>query len=1353
MIRRLGLSLFILLVATLVVGTGWLAGTSAGARVVIAWTSALLPNVKLRHEGGVLLGPLHLREVDVRAGQVRVRAENLRLDWAPGCLLVAEACVRDLQASRLSIRMPAAKPARPGAPPRPLPQPRLPLTLDVGHLAIGELDIVRGDRRTSLRDITAAFRWQGSDLRVDRFALSGAAWTAAASGQLTVSGDWPVAASLQFRVPRAGAVTFALAGRAGDTLRETKLVLDSSGVVDSHLEGVLRTMVPGMPFTLAATAASLRVPPGATDDRATRIEDVQLSATGELTGTFRIDGRGRIDTPWTPPLPTSLAVTATLRGITEGRVRLDDPKLQALLETRWDWIGGQRFVFDADIAHLDLSLFNPALSSRLAGRAGIDGSVVRGSQRVTFDIARIAGTLGTRQLATRGRARWEDGLLHFDGLDVDQGVNRARLDGRLDEAWAVNAELALDDLSTLVPGFEGTARGHARITGHRTDPRLAFTLASPALGLPAVPLPAPADRELRLPVTAWDVVGEASLRDVVLAEARTRDAGFALSATGQVGWTRGLRWDLATRLGQFPLARLAPELGGLVDGNFDTRGELADGLHALAIDTRLTGGLDDWPLAVSARLDYGPGEFAVPILSLRHGPNRLEASGRLAGGQIALDLSVDAPGLGESLRDAGGSLSATARVSGPASAPDGVASLAGTAVRLGPVSFASLSTTAALAQGGHGHSRVTTAARGLALGSSVPLDGALFVEGSRTDLSADLDLRHEGLEATLGVRGALDPAFAWSGQLSRGVLQWRDWRWSLVGMPSLDIRDGSGTLGPHCWTDEGARACITAPAILGESGYVQAEAFHLSPGRLIAESLPAEAIVTGTVGAIASARWTQGRIDTLAADIRNGAPIRFGERLDSGRERIAATVDSLAAMLDMTPAGAVARVEAAGDTLGTLSATANLSRSDGRLAGSLTLAEGNLSIANAFAWQVQDIGGRVDVDLTLGGTLEAPALSGRAALHDGRGALVRAPLALEQVQLAGEFDGERMRLSGRLRTPDSRADVEVGGEFALHGRSWHGAARARGNDFVVALPPQYRFALAPDLTLRLDDRTLHLSGDVKVPEGRIDLKALPERSVPRSRDVIIFREDELLGAEDPVFTRSMDVLVTLGDDVQFKAFGAEGGLAGNLRVRLTPALPLLVDGELRIIDGEYSVFGQSLQLRQADIIFNGPADQPLVDAVAFREIGDPSLKEVGVRLSGSLRRPETTLWSTPELPQEQALTWLLTGHGPSDDPVDYRGDAAQAALALGVAQGSALLNQAGQQLGLNELQLSAGGDGEDTEVQVGTALNDRIYVGYNRRVFSGEQSLLVRLRMTRRLVLEALSGLESAVDVFYTFEY
>ncbi len=1379
---RLTLRGFLLLLVVLLGAGAWLVGTESGARIAVANISGLVPNFKARHASGTLIGPLQLRTLVIKTKKVRIKADNLLIDWSPGCLLIAELCIRDARIGKLTVELPA--PVTPTSVTQTLKLPPivLPLDIDIGHLDIGTLDIARGEKHTLYTDVAAVFAWQDSEMRIERFDIGMPGWQARVVGALATHGDWPLTATLTLQVPRAGAATFALKGTATGSLADTQLQLDSSGLIVARIAGQVAPMRSGMPFEATLNATRFLVPPHGDPEKSALVENIALRAHGELLGELAIDGQARIDTPWTPPFAATLTSAGTWRGLDQLTIGIDDPRLVARINSDYRWLGGQHFKAAVEVRKLDLSLVNPALPSRLAGTLQMNGSIEQGSTVIAIHVDTLAGTLRQWPLDARGKLRWQDAQWHFDDFLLRQGDNRMTLNGTLGNAWNADATLALGDIHTLQNAFAGTATGRAHLTGQPTDPAFLFVLDAQALLLPAITLPAPvagmASRVVRLPAADWRLAGTATLRDVTLSDAHTvastaTPGAFGAQSHGTVSWGDRLRWDLAANFAALSLHSLLPELAGQVDGPFATRGVLGDTLELLAVDTRLAGTLDGAPLLIDTGFTRTPARLDINHLTLAHGDNHLALHGTLDAERNRVALDINAPALEKSFRAFSGAVRINANIDGARTKPDVDISATASALQYQQGALAigmqAVDSKLHLVAGGQGASSWALAGRGLHYGTDIVQTIDLAIDGTRASHRIDfaIDAAPPGmapLGAHLQLTGALragnPSAPTWEGVLREGDATINRWHWRAVGEPAIAFHDNVFDVAPHCWSDSAARACLTAPATFGRSGHAQGEVFHLPLAALLGDLLPLDTLIDGHIGGLFSSRWQDGELIALDANLRNAEPLRVALAGDIiAEQRVIGHVETLsfAAHADadgMTLAGLLDGADS-----GVIDAKINISplrqiaAGQSKLAGSLHITGLQIGLIEAFTYQLHDIAGTLDGALTLAGSLAKPHVSGTLGVHAGRLSFTRLPLSLVDLNIDGHFNGDHITFDGGFRTQETGNAAKIAGTVDLNGGDWHGSGTLTGSDLLVAALPEYQFTATPELALEANATRIAVTGNVQVPTGRIELKSLPLQSVRRSHDVIVVRHQQVIQEGGLGFKAFVDVDFLLGDDIRFRAFGGEGHLTGDLRVRSSPELPLRVFGELHVKDGKYSALGQSLALKNADIIFNGPADQPLIDALAVRQIDDAAVREVGLRLTGSLRAPQTTLYSAPVLPDEQILAWLTTGRPLSEGPLNLRGDAAQAAMSLGVAQGSALLTAAGQEIGLHDVQLATTGLGDTAEVQVGTNLNERLFVGFNQRVFTGDESVLVRLKLTRRVMLEALSGLESALDIFYTFEF
>ena len=123
---------------------------------------------------------------------------------------------------------------------------------------------------------------------------------------------------------------------------------------------------------------------------------------------------------------------------------------------------------------------------------------------------------------------------------------------------------------------------------------------------------------------------------------------------------------------------------------------------------------------------------------------------------------------------------------------------------------------------------------------------------------------------------------------------------------------------------------------------------------------------------------------------------------------------------------------------------------------------------------------------------------------------------------------------------------------------------------------------------------------------------------------------------------TLDLEVALGRDFRFTGEGLDTRLAGRVHVMTSPLGTLNAKGTIRAVSGTYYVFGQRLDIDRGRLLFDGPVDNPALDVVALRR---NVAVEAGVELTGTVRVPRVRLVSNPPVPDNEKLSWLLTGQG------------------------------------------------------------------------------------------------------------
>jgi translocation and assembly module TamB len=236
----------------------------------------------------------------------------------------------------------------------------------------------------------------------------------------------------------------------------------------------------------------------------------------------------------------------------------------------------------------------------------------------------------------------------------------------------------------------------------------------------------------------------------------------------------------------------------------------------------------------------------------------------------------------------------------------------------------------------------------------------------------------------------------------------------------------------------------------------------------------------------------------------------------------------------------------------------------------------------------------------------------------------------------------------------------------------------------------------------------------------------------------------------------------LGENVFFSGFGLQSKLTGSLKLQQKPPRVMQAIGEIQLDkEAKYEAYGQRLKIRQGQILFAGSIAQPALAIEAIKEIDD---KVVGVRVDGRANLPNLTLFADTPMSQDEMLGYLLLGRPLYQDGqlaiLDTnntgRNDGAllaSAALSLGVKSGQGLASGIGTALGVKNVTLDAEGSGDNAQFTVSGYLTPSLYLRYGVGVFTPVNKVTLRYKLNKNLYLEAVSSLESALDLFYNFKF
>ncbi|MGB0210686.1 translocation/assembly module TamB domain-containing protein [Algiphilus sp.] len=825
----------------------------------------------------------------------------------------------------------------------------------------------------------------------------------------------------------------------------------------------------------------------------------------------------------------------------------------------------------------------------------------------------------------------------------------------------------------------------------------------------------------------------------------------SVRTSGRVAWAPEVDGTLDLALRGIDPAALAADFPGRISGTAKTRFRLPESGPDVQFDVAIADSeLRGFPLALDAKGTFRESVVRIERARLRSADSTLRASGR-ATPPFALDLALDSPDLSQFVPDVGGQAQLTARVQGAMSQLRARVQGSARGLAAAGVSINSLGIDADVALDGATQATIkigevrTGGAEPVVRDALLQLDGRMSAHTLRTRAT----LAQGSVEAILEGAAALD-ARSWNGRIESLRLDPMTGRipaWDLRAPVALALGPNRVRLEEACLdSGENAAFCVRAAV---QDGAVEAD-YRLERFALDALSafLPAGMRVDGGLSGSGRIRMRDGAIAELDSTIeiapgRISVPRRPELRFGPGTLTASDTGDGrLQTALSVGVAGGELDGEA---TLGLTP--------DAALAGALDLALPSIDFVPLFTGEVLEAAGDLRANVRLGGTMGEPDIDASAELADGR-LMLRTP-GIDIRDISGSVattEDDRLTLALQARSGDG--EIRVDGDAALDADPLRAELSVTGSDFQAANLPEVSAWISPDLRIRVAER-VEIRGTVTVPRARIEPQKFSGGGGegPHADQVFVDDDGEVeVRTGLPVDAR---ITLALGDAVSLTGYGLETRLAGSITVIEEPNRVTRARGALTLEEGRYDAYGQRLRIERGRIVFaGGPVAQPGLDFEAVRNPAEDIT--VGVRVRGTIEKPEFELFSDPPMTQNEQLSWLVLGRPPPEGgPSEGDSSAlAAAALALGLSGGDWLAREIGGKIGVDEISVGAA-DSEDSSqarLTVGKYIGTRLYISYGVSLFQPGHIFTMRYDLGNGFSIQTEAGVESGGDLLYSHE-
>ncbi|MFC4656628.1 translocation/assembly module TamB domain-containing protein [Rheinheimera marina] len=830
-----------------------------------------------------------------------------------------------------------------------------------------------------------------------------------------------------------------------------------------------------------------------------------------------------------------------------------------------------------------------------------------------------------------------------------------------------------------------------------------------------------------------------------------------LQSQGQLDLTeQSLAAQLATT--ELQLAPWLPDYPGSLNASLQLSAAYQQQKWQLDL-TELTasGTVRQQPLQLQGQLNVAGqqlqiSKFETTGLVLQHGSNQLTAKGQLTD-QWQLQLQLDAADLSQSVQAAKGRVTGLVQVSGPQLKPRLQLDLQGEQLRYQrDYRMDSLALSGTLDTNQWQHQLDLQLGSGRLAGEKLN-SAQLVLHGDQQQSAAALQLDTELLQAQLQLQAKAEKNQLWLVQMTQAQLASPVGNWVLKEASSVELDPTKQRLrlSAQCWQSNPAELCLQQSNWLSAShGAVKLNLEHFELAQL-QHFIADEQRLSGEASLTASAQWKTNQ--PLQATLEVTGSKGHWQQTQINPLLLPWQQWSLSATLASNKLSSTTRIQFTDSAKAQLELSLpDVRQQDLQLAAQLELQQLDLSLLQSLLPDQTEFAATLNGKVDLSGQLSKPKLAGQVRLTDVSMRGVQAPMDIDQAELLLQLNQHSAQLSGQLKSGQGNAELSGFADwFDLV--NYQARLALTGQQLPVNLP-QGQLVLSPQLTLLAQNSSLAVQGTVQVPQAHLAIDDLPASAVQLSDDEVILNKDLEVrrAAEQSSLKLSSDIRLVLGEQVKLQAFGLKSRLKGQLLFSQRGANQSL-KGEVNLLDGTFRSYGQDLQIRKGKLVFNGPVDQPYLNIEAIRNPDNTEDDVIaGIRVTGPADAASASIFSQPGKPQANALSYLLTGR-------DLTADAAggnpltTSLIGMGIANSGALVSSVGEALGFEQVTLDTKGSGDNSQVTVSGYLSPKLQLKYGVGIFNSLGEFTLRYELMKSLYLEAVRGLDNAVDLLYKFEF
>lgn len=406
------------------------------------------------------------------------------------------------------------------------------------------------------------------------------------------------------------------------------------------------------------------------------------------------------------------------------------------------------------------------------------------------------------------------------------------------------------------------------------------------------------------------------------------------------------------------------------------------------------------------------------------------------------------------------------------------------------------------------------------------------------------------------------------------------------------------------------------------------------------------------------------------------------------------------------------------------------------------------AVAALFLPPTQKLEGTLNVNATVGGTLQAPVPAGTLSLGGASFTDTASGIALTDIEAAADVTRERFTLKSLSATDGKQGKLDGKGFLSFTDAATDISLRLR--DFTIEKDTLAQGIVGADLSLKGASDNLLLAGTANIEELQV---IIPERFSSSIPQLNIVEKNADKDAPSFLDRLALDIAIKAENRFFVRGWGLDAEFGGTVAISGKAAAPQF-NGTFSSRRGRFEEFGRRFTLTRANLRFQGDVPpSPYLDIEATVPAGDVT---AAIVFSGPVEKPAIKFSSTPALPQDEVLSRILFGKEATKISAFQAVQLAQTIRRFSGNGGDGLdpLGMLRDATGLDDISVETDDSGA-TNVGVGKYLTDKVYLEFNKGQAENSGAAKIQVEVSPSINVESKIGqdAQSGAGIFWKKDY